>query len=89
MLWGEIEHQLNLHASKGGKASRKRQCDRVRSFMAFCKGKGVRGPDQIGKRHVYEWYEDGGFAESTLRDRFYAVSLLWSIIGRGSPPNYK
>jgi hypothetical protein len=47
----------------------------------------VIAPGQVGKHHVYEWYESlPGAAESTLRDRYYAVRLLWSLLGRASAP---
>jgi len=88
MDWGEMEHRLRLHAAKGGKTSRRRQADRVRQFFEFSKARGVRAPDQIGRRHVWEWYEEmPSAAESTLRDRYYAVRLFWSLLGRsGDPP---
>jgi hypothetical protein len=88
MNWLELEHRLNLHCRKGGKTSRRRQADRVRQFVEFCRAKGVKAPDQVGKRHVYEWYESlPGASTTTLRDRYYAVRLFWSLIGRaGDPP---
>jgi hypothetical protein len=48
----------------------------------------VTMPEQIGKRHVHEWYESlPGAASSTLRDRYYAACLFWRILGRdGDPP---
>lgn len=82
----ELEYQLITHARKGGKTSRRRQVARIRQFLAYCKALGVRAPDQIGKNHVWKWYEEGNVSATTLRDRFYAVSLLWTIIGRGEPP---
>jgi hypothetical protein len=88
MDWLELEHRLRLHATKGGKTSRRRQADRVRQFADFCRAQGVRGPDQVGRRHVWLWYKSlPGAAESTLRDRFYAIRLFWEILGRaGDPP---
>jgi hypothetical protein len=88
MDWREMEHRLRLHCRKGGKTSRRRQADRVRQFLDFCRARGVSGPDQVGRRHVYEWYESlPGASESTLRDRYYAVRLFWEILGRaGDPP---
>lgn len=82
----ELEYQLKTHAKKGGKTSRRRQVARVRQFLEFCQGLGVRGPDQIGRRHIWRWYEDGELSETTLRDRFYAVCLLWKLLERGEPP---
>lgn len=85
-LGDDLRAALRQHARKGGKTSRRRQVDRLHQFFRFCSGKGVRAPEQIGKRHVYEWYEESNLSTSTLRDRFYAVSLLWEWMGRGQPP---
>lgn len=83
----DLEFQLTMHARRGGKISRRRQVARVRQFLAFCRGLGVRHPDQIGKRHIYEWFEECKLSQTTLRDRYYAVCLLWELLGRGSPPS--
>lgn len=85
-LGEDLREALRQHARKGGKTSRRRQVDRIQQFLKFCATKGVRAPDQIGKRHIHEWYEESHLSESTLRDRFYAVSLLWEWMGRGQPP---
>lgn len=89
MKWDELEYRLKSHARKGGKTSRRRQIDRIRQFLKFCRDAGVRGPDQIGKVHLYQWYEEVEMAETTLRDRYYAASLLWDFLGRGAPPKWK
>jgi len=88
MDWLELEHRLRLYCTKGGKTSRRRQADRVRQFVDFCRSQGVKAPDQAGKRHVYEWYESlPSAAPTTLRDRYYAVRLFWALLGRsGDPP---
>lgn len=89
MKWDELEYRLKTHARKGGKTSRRRQVDRVRQFLKFCRDRfQVRGPDQIGKIHIFKWYEELELAESTRRDRHYAVALLWDVLGRGVPPKY-
>ncbi len=86
MRWEELEYRLKSHARKGGKTSRRRQVERVRQLLIFCRNRGVRGPDQIGKIHIFKWYEEVELAESTLRDRYYAASLLWEFLDRGVPP---
>ncbi len=86
MKWHELEYLLVSHCRKGGKVSRRRQADRVRQFLSFSRQRGVRGPDQIGTRHAYEWYAEAGLADTTLRDRYYAVGLVWQFLGRGKPP---
>lgn len=83
----ELEFKLKTHARRGGKTSRRRQVGRIRQFLVFCQGVGVKGPDQIGKRHVHLWFEEKKLSASTLRDRFYAVCFLWELLGRGKPPH--
>lgn len=83
----DLQDALRRHTRKGGKTSRRRQVDRIYQFLGFCSVKGIRAPEQIGKRHVHEWFEESDFSASTLRDKFYAVSLLWEIMGRGQSPN--
>jgi len=85
-LGDDLRAVLRQHARKGGKTSRRRQIDRIHQFLRFCATKGVRSPEQIGKRHVHQWYEESNLSTTTLRDRFYAVSLLWEWMGRGQPP---
>lgn len=89
MQFDELEYQLKKYAKKGGKVSRRRQAARVRQFVKFCQGLGIRGLDQIGNRHVHAWYEVDDLAATTLRDRFYAVCLLWALLERGTPPQPK
>lgn len=85
----DLEFQLNTYARHGGKTSRRRQVTRVRQFIKFCRGLGIRDAGQIGNKHVWLWYQDGNPAPTTLRDRFYAVCLLWTLLKRGEPPRPK
>ncbi len=88
MTWQELDYLLTSWGRKGGKISRRRQIKRVRQFLDFCRTQGVRGPDQAGNRHAYEWYREVALAEATLRDRYYAMRLLWTLLGRGDPPHF-
>lgn len=81
-----LEVHLNTYARRGGKTSRRRQVARVRQFIKFCRNQGIREPGQIGKRQVWSWYQEADLAPTTLRDRYYAVCLLWEWLGRGEPP---
>jgi hypothetical protein len=60
----------------------------VRQFLDFCRSQGVLGPDQVGRQHVWLWYKSlPGASSTTLRDRYYAIRLFWSLLGRaGDPP---
>lgn len=83
MMPRDIRHALHQHARKGGKTARRRQVKRAEAFADWCRC----DPRQIGKRHVYQYFETHGFAPTTARDHWYAIRLLWHAIGRaGDPP---
>lgn len=83
-LPADVRHRLNLHARKGGKITRRRQVKLAESFAAWC----GCDPRQIGKRHVWQYFEaHGHLAPTTKRDHWYAIRLLWQAMGRvGDPP---
>lgn len=79
----DLDHRLTLYAAKGGKTSRRRTVRRVRRFIAFCQ----RPAEQIGRRQVYAFFEQHRFSPTTQRDYYYAIALLWRLLGRsGEPP---
>lgn len=83
MIPHNIRHQLNLHARKGGKTARRRQLRRVEAFVRWC----ACDPQQIGKNDVYAFFRAHDyFAETTRRDYWYAVRLLWRAVGRPKDP---
>lgn len=84
MISPELRHQLNLYAARGGKTSRRRTVERIEQFVIWC---GCR-PQQIGKRHVHQFFEAHRFAVSTARDHWYAIRVLWRLLGRGEPPRH-
>lgn len=69
----ELRHKMNQHAAKGGKTSRRRQVKRAEQFVKWCNC----NPYQIGRGHVWRYFEAQNFAPSTARDHWYAVRLLW------------
>ena len=77
----ELHHQLNLHARKGGKTSRRRQIARVRQML----GDIGKPPEQVSRRDAYAWIELVE-AESTRRDRYYAAVLLWELVYQKTLP---
>lgn len=80
----ELRQKIDLYRRKGGKTSRRNTAARIERFIALT----GRPPEQIGKRHVYEFYEKQQFASSTERDYHYALCQLWQMIGRsGEPPH--
>ena len=82
MLPPQIHHSLKLHASKGSKKSRRRQLNRVRNFVRYC----GCDPRQIGARHVHQFFAERDYAATTARDYWYAIALLWRVLGRHSLP---
>jgi hypothetical protein len=90
MKLDELEYRLICYAKKGGKTSRKKQCNRIRQFIRFCASDNsttpVRGPDQIGNKQVWLWYYKKELQKSTERDRYYAVCFLWEMLGRKNAP---
>lgn len=83
LLSRELDHKLKLYAAKGGKTSRRATVRRVRHFIDACQ----RPAEQIGRRQVYEFFEQQRFSPTTQRDYYYAIALLWRLLGRsGEPP---
>ena len=79
----EWEFRFRLYARKGGKRSRRQTVDRIRRFLTESQAR----PEQIGKRHVYEFFErHADFSVTTQRDYYYAIRLLWRLLGRDSRP---
>ncbi|GEK53147.1 hypothetical protein [Vreelandella venusta] len=79
----ELRQKIDLYRRKGGKTSRRNTAARIERFIEAV----GHPPEQIGKRHVYEFYEKQQFAPSTERDYHYAICQLWTMLGRaGEPP---
>lgn len=78
-----LRRKSDLYRRKGGKTSRRNTVARIERFIAFV----GQPPQQIGKRHVHEFYEQQQFAPSTERDYNYALCQLWRMLDRpGVPP---
>lgn len=83
MLTPEWRHKLNLYAAKGGKTSRRNTVARIERFLEFCQCH----PEQVGRRHVHEFFEKSALSKTTARDYWYAIKTLWGMLGRdGEPP---
>jgi len=80
----QLDHRLKLYAAKGGKTSRRNTVRRIRNFVEFCQ----RPAAQIGRRQVYEFFEahEHEISPTTQRDYYYAIALLWRLLGRNSKP---
>ncbi|WP_286715712.1 hypothetical protein [Marinobacter sp. tcs-11] len=77
-----LNFRLKNYSKKGGKKHRNRQLQRIYKFIKYCDCP----PDQIGNRHVTKFFEDNIMAQSTKRDYYYAIKLLWHMLGRNKNP---
>lgn len=83
MIPRDIRHALHQHAAKGSKAARRRQLKRIEEFVDWCEC----SPFQMGRGHVNRYFSEKSYAPSTARDHWYAIKLLWQVMGRpGEPP---
>ncbi|WP_376779687.1 phage integrase N-terminal SAM-like domain-containing protein [Stutzerimonas nitrititolerans] len=83
MISRELNHKLHLYKSKGGKTSRKRNVERIKEFIRWCKC----SPHQTGKKHIHDFFNEKRFSASTARDYWYAINVLWQLMDRaGTPP---
>jgi len=81
----DFRYELTRYKAQGGKKSRKEQVNRVYLFLEYCaKQYNIKAPDQIGRKQVYCWLSESK-TDSQRRDRYYAVVLLWKMLGRGKP----
>lgn len=82
MIPRDIQYALHQHARKGGKTARRRQVKRVEEFVSWC----GCDPRQTGRGHVQRYFAARGFAPTTERDHWYAIRLLWRVMGRPVDP---
>ena len=85
-----VIERADIYLRHGGKTSRRAMvqrlitiCEEIQSYEA-----GVKLPPQIGKAHIHRyWHRQQRLSPVTLRDHFYALRLLWDLLGRtGEPP---
>jgi hypothetical protein len=82
-----LKHKLHGYRAKGSKESRARTVKRVYQFLEYCRTRGGKTPDQIGRKLVYQWLSED-IAQTTRRDRFYALRLFWRLMDRGEIPDH-
>ena len=78
-------HHLKEWANKGGALSRANSLVKIQAFVLFT----GRRAEEVGKRHVYEFYtylRTAGVSPRTMRDYHYAIRVLWVALGRSSIP---
>lgn len=84
----EFKHQINLFQAKGGKLNRKRTIYRLNTFLNFCsKNRGKTTPYEVGKKDVHLFFKNkSNLTQSTKRDYWYSIRVLWNILNRPSDP---
>ena len=82
--------RVDVFLRHGGKTNRRAMvqrlikiCEEIQSYEA-----GVKLLPQIGRAHIHRyWRRQQRLSPVTLRDHFYALRLLWDLLGRtGEPP---
>ena len=85
-----VIERADIYLRHGGKTSRRAMvqrlitiCEEIQSYES-----GVKLPPQIGKAHIHRyWHRQQRLSPVTLRDHWYALRLLWELLGRsGEPP---
>lgn len=78
----EFRFQLHQHARKGGKTHRRRQVQRVWRFLRWV---GVSA-HHVSRRQVYDFYRYQCQSQTTKRDYYYSMRLMWKALGREDDP---
>ena len=85
-----IRDRVDVYLRHGGKTSRRATVKRLLTILADVRQHepGIRLPPQVGRAHLHRyWARHDHLAAPTLRDRWYALALLWELLGRsGEPP---
>ena len=85
-----IRDRVDVYLRHGGKTSRRATVRRLIGILAVVRQHeaGVRRSPQGGWGHLHRYRaRHDHLAAPTLRDRWYALALLWELLGRsGEPP---
>lgn len=83
-----VKMRADTYVRHGGKTSRRATIRRLIAILNDIQQheNGVTTPAVIGKAHIRRYYDrNQHLAETTLRDHYYAINLLWSWLGRAKP----
>lgn len=85
-----VRERVDVYLRHGGKTSRRATVKRLLSILDDLSRNehGVELPPQVGRAHLHRyWARHNDLAATTLRDHWYAMGLLWQLLGRsGEPP---
>lgn len=84
----KVEVLTNEYVRKGGKDNRMQQRSRMLAFAAHASTLGARDMGQVGAMHVVRyWKAHRHLADSTLKQHWHALQVLWTLSGKpGDPP---
>lgn len=85
-----VKERADIYLRHGGKTARRAMVKRLSSILKNIQQHepGVKKPESIGRAHIHRYYNRfSHLADSTIRDHYYALVLLWQWQGRsGTPP---
>ena len=89
---GSLKRQVleitRSYSRQGSKKSRSEQISRMCSFAEICQARRGNGVflDQLGDKDLIAyWKHTNHLAPTTLRDQWYALRTLWSLLDKGLP----
>lgn len=89
---GSLKRQVleitRSYSRQGSKKSRSEQISRMCTFAEFCQARRGNGVSlgQLGDKDVIAyWKHTNHLAPTTLRDQWYALRTLWSLLDKGLP----
>lgn len=85
-----VKMRADMYVRHGGKTSRRATVRRLIAVLRDIQQheQGISTPAVVGRAHIHRYYKrHSHLAESTKRDHYYAVKLLWGLLDRtGNPP---
>lgn len=85
-----VKEHADIYLRHGGKTARRAMVRRLNNILLDIQQHepGVKKPESIGRAHIHRYYSRfSHLADSTIRDHYYALVLLWEWLGRsGAPP---
>lgn len=83
-----VTDRTHSYVRHGGKQHRRRTVKLLINILnEIVRKEQIKAPEQVGKAHVHRHYaRNSHLAKTTLRDHYYAIKLLWGLLGRTQNP---
>lgn len=83
----EISVLLRLYSRQGGHKHRRAQISKIRRVMKFAQLRfGIKSVHELGHAQIMAFYRSHDFSERTLYDYDRALKILYTALGRTTPP---